>query len=86
MTEIALHVPDELVEAIAQRVAELLRVEGSSTGADPLLTVPEAAIHLRAGRQRVYDLVNDGRLNVERDGRRVLIRQSTLDAHLRRGS
>jgi excisionase family DNA binding protein len=83
MAALGLIVPEELVEAIAQRVADLLRDAGPpASTADDLLTVEEVAKYLRAARQRVYDLVNSGRLPVVRDGRRLLFRRSVIDAYL----
>lgn len=48
----------------------------------PYLTVPEAAEYLRSSRQRVYDLLFSRRLPRVKDGSRVLIRRTDLDAYL----
>lgn len=88
MSALELQVPDEFVDAIARRVVELLRDNEAPAGvqANALLTVDEAAEYLRARRERVYQLVHQGRIDVERDGRRVLVRRGTLDAYLRGAS
>jgi excisionase family DNA binding protein len=91
--ELALSVPSELVELIAERAAELVR-QGVSRedplghslsggwGAGPYLSVPEAAAYLRAKPQRIYDLLSAGRLNRYKDGRRVLVSRAELDTYL----
>ena len=68
----ALAIPDELVELIATRAAELLE-ERHRAPAPDLLTVDETANLLRGKRQRVYDLLSQGRLPHLKDGSRVLV-------------
>jgi excisionase family DNA binding protein len=46
------------------------------------LSVEEAAEHLRAKRQRVYDLLSARRLTRYKDGKRVLVSRAELDAYL----
>ncbi len=84
---LALRVPEELVEAVAQRAAEIVleQLSGRSHPASPWLTVPEAAEYLRASRQRIYDLLSSRRLTRHRDGTRVLIRLDELDRYLAGG-
>jgi excisionase family DNA binding protein len=78
-TALTLTIGDEGLDAIAERVAEILRqrhrAEGptaqfasAAVGASPFLTVAEAAEYLRAKRQRVYDLLSCGRLTRYKDG------------------
>jgi excisionase family DNA binding protein len=59
----AIPIPDELIEHIAERAAEIavarLRVLDSES---PYMTVAEAAAFIGAKRQRIYDLFDDGRL------------------------
>jgi excisionase family DNA binding protein len=75
---LALQVPDALVEAIARRVVELLS-DAQPAEPSPYLTVDEAAEFLRcSGKQRIYDLVNDGQLTPARDGRRLLFARTAL--------
>ncbi len=87
--QLTIEVPDELVEAIAAKVAALLaaetgeaRVANQPDPPDRLLTVAEAAEYLRAKPQRIYDLIQQRRLEVERDGKRVLIRKAVIDRYL----
>ena len=79
-----LNVPDELLEAIARRAAaiavERLRAEAEAT--PRFLLVPEAADFLRAEKQRVYDLLSEGRLKRHKDGARVLIDRQELERYL----
>jgi excisionase family DNA binding protein len=78
---IALAIPDELVELIATRAAELLE-ERHRAPAPDLLTVDETANLLRGKRQRVYDLLSQGRLPHLKDGSRVLVHSSDLLGYL----
>jgi len=74
---VAVALSDEDVERIAQRV-----LAAGSSPSDPWLSIEEAAEHLRAKPQRLYDLVSTGRLKPAKDGRRLLFRRSWLDAYL----
>jgi excisionase family DNA binding protein len=71
----------ELVEAIAQRTAELLAAQAPA-GLAGYLDVDDAASYLACSRQRIYDLVSAGRVVAHRDGRRLLFRPADLDAAL----
>lgn len=66
------------LEAIAAALPEHER------GRSQYLTVAEAAEHLRAKPQRVYDLLSARRLSRYKDGRRVLVARVELDEHLAR--
>lgn len=52
---------------------------------DPWLSIEEAAGRARCAKQRIYDLLSQGRLKGGRDGTRRLIRRSELDAYLESG-
>jgi excisionase family DNA binding protein len=83
VTEARLVLPEELVDAIAERAAALvLERLGEPTAASPFLTVVEAAEFLRCERQRVYDLLSAGRLARHKDGSRVLVSRAELEAHV----
>jgi excisionase family DNA binding protein len=77
---LAIPVPANLVEVVAQRAAEILAAEAP----DPLayLTVQEAANYLRCKPKRVYDLCSQRRVNYLKDGSRTLLRRVDLDAYL----
>ena len=75
---VRLDIPDELVEAVAVRVAELIGTRETS----PLLTVDEAAEYLRCAPKRIYDLTSQRRLDFVKDGSRTLIRRAALDLYL----
>jgi excisionase family DNA binding protein len=84
---IRLHVPPEFVDAIAELVvprvlAELRARERERERERQYLTVVEAADHLRAKPQRVYDLLSAGRLRRYKDGARVLVKRAELDAYI----
>jgi Helix-turn-helix domain len=59
---IVLELPDEVVEAIAERAAELVAERQTAAAEPEFLTVAEAAAFIRAKPQRIYDLFSDGRL------------------------
>ena len=74
------------VEEIARRAAEIVKRDlslGVRPGGSPYLTIPEAAAHLRCRRQRVDDLLSQGRLTRVKDGGRTLIARAELEAYLR---
>jgi len=80
---VKIDLPDEAVEAIAERAAELVLETIAVRSALPeRMTVPEAAEYMRCGRQRIYDLRSAGALTRLSDGRRALVLRSELDAHL----
>jgi excisionase family DNA binding protein len=82
VSEFALPIPDEWLEAIAERVTELLAERAPAANSSPYLSPIEAAEYLRADRQRVYDLLSSGRLTRHKDGSRVLVSRAELDAYL----
>ena len=70
-------VRDELLVLAANRIRSGNRTE--------YLSVREASDFLRCDRQRVYDLLSAGRLTRHKDGSRVLIRRTELEAHVANG-
>ena len=80
---VAVALSEDDVERIAQRVVAL---SAGSSPADPWLSIDEAAAHLRAKPQRLYDLVSTGRLKPAKDGRRLLFRRSALDTYVENGA
>jgi hypothetical protein len=54
--------PDELVEAIAERAAEIVVERMGAEHESPFMTPAEAAAFISAKRQRIYDMFSDGRL------------------------
>jgi excisionase family DNA binding protein len=80
---IVLELSDEVVEAIAERAADLVVARQPRHGrGSPYLTVAEAAEQLRCKPQRLYDLASAGRLSRYKDGSRVLLSRGEIDAHL----
>lgn len=90
MTPLALQLPDELLDEIARRAADLLAEQHRAP--EPWLDVTAAAKHLGygddllRGRRRVYDLVSRSELQPRRDGKRLLFRPADLDAYLDGGN
>jgi excisionase family DNA binding protein len=81
---LALDVPGEVVEQIAQRAAAIV-VEHEAPSASPWLTVGEAAEYLRCPKSRVYSLVSARRIPFVKDGSRTLFSRGELDAWLHNG-
>jgi excisionase family DNA binding protein len=76
-------VPEQLVEAVAGRAAQLV-LDGLERPS-PWLTVEQAAEHLACPTSRVYALVSARRIPHERDGSRPLFDRRELDAWVRSG-
>ena len=72
------------VERIARRAAEILtsRTAASPRRSSPYLTIPEAAELLQTKRQRIDDLLSQGRLTRVKDGGRTLIAVEELERYL----
>lgn len=80
---IRLELTGEQVERLAHRVAEIVAAQTQpSPPSPPFLSVREASDLLRSSRQRVYDLLSDGRLTRHKDGTRVLIRRDEIERYL----
>jgi excisionase family DNA binding protein len=77
--EIQVVLTDAQVELIAERAAALVTERHSSS---PWLDAKRAAEYLSCGVDRVYDLVQLGKLAPRRDGRRLLFGRDDLDAYL----
>ena len=76
--------PDEMLERIAERAAELV-AERQAASASPWLDTKGAADYLAAPVGRIHDLVQLRKLEPCRDGRRLLFRRADLDAYLETG-
>lgn len=68
--------------AIGAIAAALPRPESARS---PLMTIPEAATHLRCSRQRIDDLLSQRRLTRVKDGRRTLVRREEIETYLASG-
>jgi excisionase family DNA binding protein len=81
--EVRVQFSDDVVEAIAQRAADIAVARlGATTNESDYLTVEEGAALIRASRQRIYDLCSDGRLTRFKDGSRLLLSRAELVAHV----
>lgn len=75
----------ELLEAIAERVAEIL-AERTATAEDGWLRGGDRiAGYIDAPPSRIYALASAGRIPVHRDGSALVARRSELDAWVRAG-
>jgi hypothetical protein len=83
-----LHVelPGEMLEAIAERVADILADRQAPTAQDGWLRgADRIADYIDAPRSRVYALASARRIPVERDGSSLIARRSDLDRWIRDG-
>ena len=72
---------EEQVTEIAQRAAAIVH-EQQTSAAPTWLNTTDAANYIAAKPGRVHDLVQLGRLQPRRDGRRLLFRRDELDRYL----
>jgi hypothetical protein len=84
MSDLTLSIPDELVERIAQRAAELM-TDGSDDGW--LRGADRIADYIGAPPSRIYALATctPPRIPVERDGSALVAKRSDLDRWMRNG-
>ena len=86
MSELRIDLPPAAVDVIAERAAaivlERLAAECTPASSSPYLTIPEAAELLRCKRQRVDDLLSQGRLTRYKDGDRTLVSRAEIEAML----
>jgi excisionase family DNA binding protein len=84
---LAVELPDEVLESIAERAAELVAERLAAEAApSPWLDVAGAAEYIGgAPTSRVYALVSAGRIPHHRDGSRLLFHRDELDAWIRDG-
>ena len=78
--DVVVTLSDEQIDAIAQRAAALIEQQPSTL--PTWLNTTDAANYIAAKPGRVHDLVQLGRLQPRRDGRRLLFRRSDLDDYL----
>ncbi len=82
-TGLSLEVSPELLEAIAQRTAEILRE--TSEQEDRWMRLDEGADYLRCPSGRLYEFTRRNAIPYSRYGRRLLFRRSELDQWVRDG-
>lgn len=78
---LALSVPDELLDAIVERVLERVAI----TEPDGFLDVAGATAFLACPKSRVYALVSANRIPHHRDGSRLLFDRAELRAYVTNG-
>jgi excisionase family DNA binding protein len=81
MRSLTIELPDEVLELIAERAAELVAARQAPTAA-AWLDTKGAAEHLACSTARIHDLVQARALRPRRDGRRLLFKRSELDDYL----
>jgi hypothetical protein len=83
--ELALGIPAELVEAIAERAADLVTERVAQVEDGWLRGADRIAAYVDAPPSRVYALASAGRIPIHRDGSALIARRSELDAWVRDG-
>ena len=82
---LALEVPPEAAAAFLEQAAAVvteMAMARVNVDPEPWIEVPEAAEHIGAKPQRIYDLVSEGALKPGRDGKRLLFKRSWLDTYV----
>ena len=80
-----LRLPEHVVEAIAERAAEIVLARLEAARRTRWMTVAEAAEYARCSRQHLYDLRSDGRLGRHGEHGHALVDRDELDAYLADG-
>jgi excisionase family DNA binding protein len=76
-----LRLPDEALEQIAQRAAEIVLASLPTQQAlSPYMTAKEAAAYLCCERQRIDDLLSQRRLTRFKEGGRTLVSRAEVEA------
>jgi excisionase family DNA binding protein len=79
---LAFPVPEELLDALAERVAARLAGDGQVSPRTPYLTADEAAKYLCFPVKRIYNLTSRGEIPHRKQDGRLLFRREELDAWL----
>jgi excisionase family DNA binding protein len=74
-------VPITLRQAALATIAAVVAPPAATQS--PYMTIPEAAALLRCKRQRIDDLLSQGRLARYKDGSRTLVSRREVEEHLR---
>jgi excisionase family DNA binding protein len=77
-----LTIPQDVIEAIATRAAEIVAVR---IGSETWIGVEAAAAHLACPVSRIYRLVSLRKIPFEKDGNRLLFKRSILDEWVAKG-
>jgi hypothetical protein len=82
---LTLALTDDLVEAIAERAAEIVTDRGAASDDGWLRSADRIAAYIDCPRSRVYALASARRIPVYHDGSALIARRSELDRWLRDG-
>jgi excisionase family DNA binding protein len=84
---LALSLPAEAIETIAERAAELVlaRLQADIAGGSPWLDWQGAADYLGCKPKRIRNLTSQGRIPFHREGGRVVYHRQELDAWVLEG-
>ena len=82
---LALAMPEEVVEAIAERAAKIVAERRADSEDGWLRGAEHIAAYIDCPRSRVYALASAQRIPVHHDGAALIARRSELDGWLRDG-
>jgi excisionase family DNA binding protein len=82
---VEMKLPEEMIEAIATRAAQLVAERNGAGESDGFLDVDGAAAYLACPKSRIYSLVSARRLPHHRDGSRLLFDRAELREYVRDG-
>jgi excisionase family DNA binding protein len=86
VTELTVALPDELLEVVARRAADILAErQGNEVAGDGFLDVVGASEFLSCPKSRLYSLVSAGRIPHHRDGSRLLFDRAELRTYVHSG-
>ncbi len=85
MSELALTLPDELLEQVAERVAAILDQRAEAESDRGFLDVAGAAEFLACPTSRLYSLTSAGRIPHHKDGSRLLFDRDELRTYVHNG-
>ena len=81
------NIPDDLLDQLADRIAERIELPApAAPSKSPWLSADGAAEYLACKKPRIYDLVNQGRVPVHREGNRLMFLRSELDEWILNGA
>jgi excisionase family DNA binding protein len=82
VSDLSVPLPDDFVEQVAQRVAEILAPRFEAPAVPAYMTVKQACEYAGFTAQRIYDLRSAGTLSRHGDGTSVRVARAELDAYL----
>jgi excisionase family DNA binding protein len=80
--DFSLNISQEIIDEIARRAADIVDQRQRRASTSGYLTTDQAAEYIGTRTRRIYELVQQGKLPVYKDGSRSLYKREDLDACL----